>query len=239
MDELAPNLEMMVLRTIQGAFKSREVLEAEWPEDAPQLDDDRVFLHNWSTMVDRQGTLLAQLAVVPSTRAELMDRMPGMVNSSPAYLGARVNAEPMTWRLFFTGLAQTAATHREAIERVMAEQTAESEKAEEMLAAAPIPAANPDEDLDELMAAVFNVLLAHTKALVDIAYDLEMQLRAGADDEDVVVAPDQETREYIEEFGFHPNQKFKIAEGVDMEDLLEKLDELREDEVRRELEDEE
>jgi len=238
MDELDPNLETMVLRTIQGAFKSRETLEAEWPDDAPPLDDDRVFLHNWATVVDCQGVLLAELAVVPSTRAELMGRMPGLVNGSPAWLSARLNEEPMTLELFFTGLAQTAAIQREAIEQVMSEQTAESKTAEEALARAPVPAAKPDEDREKLTEAVIRALFAHTKALVDIASDLEAQMSAYGPDEEPIIAPDQETREYIEEFGFHPNQKFKLAEGVDMEELLEKLDELDEEE-RREQEEEE
>jgi hypothetical protein len=66
---LPENLEMFVLRQIRGAFKSREVLEAEWPQDAPPLDDDRVLLSNWASLVQRQGTILARLSVVAPTRA--------------------------------------------------------------------------------------------------------------------------------------------------------------------------
>jgi hypothetical protein len=231
MNDLAPNLEMMVLRTIQGSFRSRELLEAEWPDDAPPLDDGRVLLHNWVTMVNRQGTMLAHLALIPSTKADLLNRMPGMVNRAPAWLEARVNGEPMTWRLFLTGLAQTAAEHREAIERVMDEQMAEPEETELALAEAPIPTDRLHGDRDALMKAVSAALIAHTKALVDIAHDLEMQLRRwveeggdlppsvaaryfGAEDED------------HEEPEFDPDQKYRIAEGVDVEALLEKLDEL-------------
>lgn len=173
-DDLPLNLESLVLHQIGGAFKSREVLEAEWPEDAPPLDDDRVLLNNWAALVQRQGTMLAYLSIIPATRADLMAMMPDMVNRAPAWLEARLQGEPMTWRIFFTGLAQTAAVHREAIERVVSEQVSDPESIEEALAAAPVPAADPDEDRSELMSGVVSALFAHTRALVDIAYDLDM-----------------------------------------------------------------
>ncbi len=245
MDEAAPNLEMMVLRTIQGAFKSREILEAEAPPDALPLDDDRILLHNWATMVNRQGTMLAHLAILPSTKADLIERMPGMVSRSPAWLEARINYEPMTWRLFLTGLAQTAESHRTAIEQVIDEQMADPEETERVLDEAPVPTDGLNEDRSLLMKGVFDALMAHTQALVDIARDLETQLHRwveeGGDVPPAVAAryieeeegEDEEGDEDGEEVPFDPDQKYQIAEGVDVEWLLQKLDELDEEEERK------
>jgi hypothetical protein len=58
------NLEMWVLAKIKGAFKSRELLEAERPEGAPPYDAGQVMLQNWAALVDRQGRILAHLSVV-------------------------------------------------------------------------------------------------------------------------------------------------------------------------------
>ena len=243
MDEAAPNLEMIVLRTIQGAFKSREVLEAEAPADALPLDDDRILLHHWAAMVDRQGTMLAHLAILPSTKADLLGRMPGMVNRSPAWLEARINSEPMNWRLFLTGLAQTAGTHRTAIEQVMDEQMAEPEETEQVLDEAPIPTDGLNEDRSALMKGVLDALLAHTQALLNIARDLETQLHRwveeGGDVPPAVAAryfgveEDDEDEDEDEEIPFDPDAKYQIAEGVDAEWLLQKLDELDEEEERK------
>jgi hypothetical protein len=173
-EEPIQSLESRVLNTIIGAFKSREVLEAEWPADAPPLDDDRVLLNNWATLAQRQGSVLAHLAMVAPTRADLMARMPGVVDRAPAWLDARLHGEPMTWRIFMTGLAQIATVHREAIEQVVSEQVSDPEPITETLAEAPIPAATPNEDRSALMRGVIEALFAHTKALAGIAYDLEV-----------------------------------------------------------------
>jgi hypothetical protein len=181
-EELPQTLEMRVLEIIKGAFKSREVWEAERPDDAPPVDDDRAMLQNWTGVVERQGTILAHLSVVPPTRAELMARMPGMANRVPAWLDAHLEGnKPMTWRLFMRGLAQMQTEHRKAIERVVAEQVAEAGGIEEALTEAPVPAGTDEEDRRDLMSGVFKVMTAHTKALVDIAYDLETQLRGFTD----------------------------------------------------------
>ncbi len=174
--EMPECLEKHVFDTIRGAFKSREVLEAERPAHVPPYDDDRVLLQNWTTLVDRQGRLVAQLSVVPSTKAELVKRMPNLVNLSPAWVEARVHAKPMTWELFMRGLAQTVAEQREAIERVVAEQVPDPGEIEEALAEAPVPAGTEDEERSALMSGVAMALTAHTKALSDIAYHLETQL---------------------------------------------------------------
>jgi hypothetical protein len=178
--ELPPDsLERYVLDTIKGAFKSREVLEAERPEGVPPFDDNRAMLQNWATLIGRQGTLIAHLSVVPETRAELLERMPDMLNRSPAWMNAHMEGvEEMTLKLFMQGIAQTMTEHRKAIERVVEEQVAEPEEIEEALAEAPVPAGTDEEDRSDLMQGVGQAMTAHTKVLVDIAYDLEMQVRA-------------------------------------------------------------
>ena len=192
MFEEPKSLEMFVLAHIRGAFKSREVLEAEWPEDGLPLDDDRVFLSNWASMVNRQGVALAQLSAVPSTKAELVDSLPGGVDRSPAWIKARVHGEAMTWRLFFTGLAQTVAVHRDAIERVIDEQVSDPEPTHDVLAEAPVPAAKADEERSALMSGVIRALTAHTEALADIAYDLEMTARRLLEPEDEEFEEDED-----------------------------------------------
>jgi hypothetical protein len=62
--ESPQNLETWVLAMIRGAFKSRELLEAERPDDVPPFDDPddgRVMLQNWAALVNRQGMILAHL----------------------------------------------------------------------------------------------------------------------------------------------------------------------------------
>lgn len=177
MEELGENLESVVLNMVFGAFKSREVWEAEWPADAPPLDDDRVLLNNWAALVQRQGWLLPRLTVIGPTRTDLMEMTPRTVDQTPAWLDARLQGEPITWRILMTALAQVATVHRDAIERVVSEQVSDPEPIEEALAEAPVPAAPPEEDRSELMRAVVEALFAHTKALAGIAYDLEMTAR--------------------------------------------------------------
>src|SRR4051794_35919099 len=124
-EELPQSLETRVIDAIRGAFKSREVWDAERPVGAPPMTDDQTMLQNWASLVSRQGSILAHLSVVPSTRAELMAVMPEMVNRAPAWLDAHVQGEDeMTLKLFMRGIAQTMAKHREAIERVVSEQVA-------------------------------------------------------------------------------------------------------------------
>jgi hypothetical protein len=182
--ERPENLEMRVLEIIKGAFKSRDVWEAERPAGVPPFDEDRTMLQNWASVVSRQGTILAHLSVVPSTRAELMERMPGMLNRAPAWLDAHVRGQAMTMKLFWRGIAQTMTDHRKAIEGVVAEQVSDPAAIEETLAEAPIPAGIEEEDWQDLMSSVTYAMTAHTKALVDIAYDLEVQFGRFIDPDD-------------------------------------------------------
>jgi hypothetical protein len=170
------NLEMWVLEMIKGAFKSREVWEAERPDHAPPLNDDRTMLQNWASLINRQGMLLAHLSVVPPTRAELITSMSGIIDRSPAWLDAQVQGQQaMTLKLFMRGLAQAMTEQRVAIERVVDEQVADPEPIEEVLAKAPVPAGTEEEERSDLISGVGKAASAHTKALADIAYDLEMQ----------------------------------------------------------------
>lgn len=175
---------MRVIAIIQGAFKSREVWEAEFPEDSP-LEDDQVMLQNWASTVHRQGMVLADLAVLPHTRAELKAEMQGLVKRAPAWLDAHIQGrQAMTLELFLQGLAQTLTTQRTAIERVVAEQVVDPQPIEETLAEAPIPAGTDEEQRDNLLSCVSHATTAHLKALVDMAYDLETQAGLRSDSED-------------------------------------------------------
>jgi len=175
-EEQPQNLEAWVFAMTRGAFKSRELLEAERPEGARPYDENLVVLQNCATLVNRQGMILAHLSVVPATRAELMESMPGMLNRAPAWLDAQLQGDqPMTWELFYRGVAQTVTVHRREIERVVAEQVSDPSEIDQALGEAPIPVGAEGEDRGDLMSGVMRAMSAHLKALVDIAYDLEMQ----------------------------------------------------------------
>lgn len=176
-EEVPQSLDLQVLQMIRGALKSREVWNAERPDGVPPYSDDQAMLQNWASVVSRQGSILANLSVVPSTRAELMASMPGMVNRAPAWLDAHLQGrQEMTLELFMQGIAQTLARHRDAMERVVSEQVANPESIEETLAEAPIPTGAKGEDRSDLISGVGCAMSAHMKALVDIAYDLEIQV---------------------------------------------------------------
>lgn len=166
-----------MIAAIKAASKSREEWEAECPELSP-ISDDWVLLQNWASTVHAQGVALAHLAVSPQTRAELMTEMPGMVNRSPAWLDAHLEGQRvMTLELFLQGIVETLAKHRAAIERVLAEQVGDPAPIEETLAEAPVP--DGTDDRSDLIHGVGEVMGAHLKAIVDMAYDLEIQ--AGLD----------------------------------------------------------
>jgi hypothetical protein len=184
MGERRQSLDLGVLALIKGASKSREAWEAEYPHLSP-LDDGHMLLLNWAATVDRQGVVLARLAMSPETRVELESEMPGMVDRAPAWMDAHLEGRPtMTLRLFLEGIAQTLTTHRAAIEQVVAEQVADPEEIEETLAEAPVPAGTPDEERSALLHGVSHAMLAHTKAIVDVAYDFEIQARRALGGED-------------------------------------------------------
>jgi hypothetical protein len=175
MVEGPPRLEMLVIAEINGATRSREAWEAEYPDLAPP-DDDWVSLWNWASTVHRQGMVLARLAVFPQTRVELEKEMQDIVDRAPAWLDAHLQGRQiMTLELFLQGLAQTLTTQRAAIERVVAEQVVDSHSIQETLAEAPIPKASKGEKRRDLLRGVSHAITAHLKALADLAYDLETQ----------------------------------------------------------------
>jgi hypothetical protein len=173
LDGQPDNLVGMVLAVLRGAYRSREVLEAEMPPELRPAGEDRLMLDNWACAVEREGTLLAHLSVVPTTRVELMEAMLGLVYRAPAWLQARARGEPMTLTLFARGLAQAQAVQRREFERVIAEQVLDPEPIERCLAQAPVPDSEAEQPRSELVAAVGEVSRAHLEALVEIALDLE------------------------------------------------------------------
>jgi hypothetical protein len=168
------SMEMVVADALCVAPKSREVWEAQLDEDTPPLSDDAVLLENMIAMVNRHGTLIAQLAIVPDTRAALQVSMPDAVKRIPAWMEARIDGPAlMTTRLFIRGLAQLLGVHRQAIERVTAEQVDKPQPIEEWLASAPLPTGDEDESDSEMIAAVGQATVAHAEALVEIARDFD------------------------------------------------------------------
>lgn len=122
--------------------------------------------------------------MVPATKAELTERMPGLVGLSPAWLEVEVQGRQMTLDPFVLGLVQTVAEHRKAIERVVAEQVVDADSIEQALAEAPVPI--DTKDRSTLMKALGKLLSAHLEALVDIAYDLERQFGGTIDPDELL-----------------------------------------------------
>lgn len=175
--ELPQSMEMLVVNTIAGAPKSREVWEAERGEDEPAMSDLQISLENMTEVIRRHGVILAQLAIAPDTRAQLQESMPNATRRIPAWLEAKVFGPPlMTPGLFVRGLNQLMAEHRVAIERVVAEQVREPKPIEEALARAPLPPGDEDESDSELIGASGEAMGAHMQALADIARDLDERL---------------------------------------------------------------
>ncbi|HEY6551459.1 MAG TPA: hypothetical protein VIY71_09710 [Solirubrobacterales bacterium] len=168
------SMEMVVANALCVAPKSREGWEAQLGEDMPPLSDGAVLLENMIAMVNRHGALIAQLAIIPDTRAALQASMPNAVERIPAWMEARINGPAlMTTRLFIRGLAQLMGEHRQAIERVTAEQVQEPQPINAWLAAAPLPTGDEEESNSEMIAAVGQATTAHAEALVEIARDFD------------------------------------------------------------------
>lgn len=182
MNEFPQSLEMCVLEEILGSFRSQDEWEAERPDHVPPYDETRTMFQNLAAMVHQQGLILARLSVVPSTRVDLMTRMPDLLESAPTWLDAHLQTpNVMTLELFMRGLAETMTVHRREIERVLAEQVTHPEEIEKVLADSPIPAGGDQEERSDLIKGVSHAMTAHTEALVDIAYDIDLQFRRFAE----------------------------------------------------------
>ncbi len=177
-NELPTCMEAVVLEALKGGRRTREEWEALRKEDEPPMSDFDVVLENMIGEVERHGQILAQLSVVPETRAHLKERAEGAVDRIPAWMEASVYGPPlMTPRLFVCGLAQMLAEQREGFERVIGEQVVEAEPLEEVLAEAPVPKGDDEEADSEITSGVGRAMTAHTQALLDIAHDLDKRLR--------------------------------------------------------------
>jgi hypothetical protein len=168
-------MEAIVLEALQSGRRTREEWEALRKEDEPPMSEFDIFLENMISEVDRHGKLLAQLAVVPKTRAELKARAEGAVDRIPAWMEASVFGPPlMTPRLFMRGLAELLAEQREGFETVIEDQVVEAEPLERVLAESPVPKGTDD----EITKGVGHAMTAHVQALLDIAHDLDKRMRA-------------------------------------------------------------
>jgi hypothetical protein len=171
------NLVELIFFVMRGAGKSSEVLEAELPEELRVDIEDRLLVDYWASTIERTGMLLAHFSILPRTKAELLEEMQGLFNRTPAWQRASAGEEPMTYELFVRGLRQTVAVQRRAFERVIAEQALDPEAIEAVLAEAPVPTDDPVEPDEKPITPVSDASLAHIKALVEIALDIEAQAR--------------------------------------------------------------
>jgi hypothetical protein len=178
-NELPSCMEAIVLEALEKGGRTREEWEELRKEDEPPMSDFDVFLENMVGEVERHGKILAQLAVVPETRARLMERADGAVDRVPAWMEASVFGSPlMTPRLFMRGLAELLTEQREGFEAVIEDQVVEAEPLEQLLAESPVPGETDDESDSEITQGVGHAMTAHVQALLDIAHDLDKRMRA-------------------------------------------------------------
>jgi hypothetical protein len=177
-NEIPQCMEGIVLKALKLGGRTREEWEELREEDEPPMSDIDIFLENMVGEVERHGKILAQLAVVPETRAWLMERAEGAADRVPAWMEASIFGSPlMTPRLFMRGLAELLAEQREGFETVIEDQVAEAEPLEQVLAEAPIPEGSEDESDGEITQGVGRAMTAHVQALLDIAHDLDKRMR--------------------------------------------------------------
>jgi hypothetical protein len=172
-------MEAIVLEALNKGRRTREEWEELRAEDEPPMSDIEVFLENMVGEVERHGKILAQIAVVPETRAWLMERAEGAVDRIPAWMEASVFGSPlMTPRLFMRGLAEMLTEQRKGFEAVIEDQMVEAEPLERILAESPVPKGTGDESDSEITQGVGHAITAHVQALLDIAHDLDKRMRA-------------------------------------------------------------
>jgi hypothetical protein len=178
-NELPNCMEAIVLKALNKGRRTREEWEELRKEDEPPMSDIDVFLENMVGEVERHGRILAQIAVVPETRARLMQRAEGAVDRVPAWMEASIFGSPlMTPRLFMRGLAELLNEQREDFETVIEDQMVEAEPLEQVLAESPVPEGTDDESDSEISQGVGHAMTAHVQALLDIAHDLDKRMRA-------------------------------------------------------------
>jgi hypothetical protein len=178
-NELPHCMEGIVLEALNKGKRTREEWEELRKEDEPPMSDIDVFLENMIGEVERHGKILAQVAMIPETRAWLMERADGAVDRVPAWMEAAIFGSPlMTPRLFMRGLAQLLSDQREGFEAVIEDQVIEAEPLEQVLAESPVPLGTDDESDSEITQGVGRAMVAHVQALLDIAHDLDKRMRA-------------------------------------------------------------
>jgi hypothetical protein len=183
-NELPQRMESIVLEALSKRKRTREEWEELRKEDEPPMSDVDVFLENMVGEVERHGKILAQLAVVPETRAWLIERAEGAADRVPAWMDASIFGSPlMTPRLFMRGLAELLTEQREGFEAVIEDQMVEAEPLERVLAESPVPKGTDDESDSEITQGVGHAITAHVQALLDIAHDFDenMRSRLGSD----------------------------------------------------------
>jgi hypothetical protein len=171
------SLETLVISQLIDAYGSFDPKADSHAQDrvAPPAN---LLVQLWTSVVDRQGEILAQLALRPATRAELLSSMDGLVLGAPAWLNAHLREEEtMTIDLFLFGMAQTMGKQRQEIERVVAEQIREPKALDEILKGSSLPE-NPEEvERKALMTELADAITAHSEVLIGIAAEIDALTR--------------------------------------------------------------
>ena len=176
------SVEEVVVRTLGMPRLTRENLEEMRGEDEPPVSDFQLLLDNLISDVKRYSAILANISIVPETKRRIHEESRDATERIPVWMDAAVNGPPlMTPRLFMHGLAQLLGAQRKDFEQVIAEQVTEPGPIEALLDSAPIPQAGENESDSELTDGVGEASSAHMQALVEIARDLDQQLKGQVD----------------------------------------------------------
>lgn len=177
-EDYLPSMEEMVTAEINGVFESfAPILFAGKREEASN-EYSRAMFECWGSVVQRQGLILARMAILPWRKAELKSSMSGIVNRAPAWMNAHFRGErAMTLELYAQGMAQTMAAQRGAFEQVLTDQVDEPAPLQELLVEAPLPAVPEAIERSALLAALAKAMTAHTEVLAGIAADADAKLR--------------------------------------------------------------
>lgn len=163
-------MEELVRQTLTGAYVSRDVWEARWEGEVPQISDAQLDFENFFELIRRQGLLTAQLAFLEQTREELSTTLPDAIQRMPVRLQMSVHGQARTSpQELLRDIAELLGVHRAALLRVVDEQVDEQEAVQDLLERAPVP----DREDEDPAPAVGLIVLAHSKALVMIAADID------------------------------------------------------------------